>query len=140
MRQAVRQRIVWACVVAFSFGYGAAYATVAAVQSGPDIIGLPWAQISAGSLVSLWGGGTATLGRYLTAQVEGRSFNWRVEVLRDLFVSITVGAGAYLAGAWYGLGPLELALALLLSGLLGLRLLTLVGDKFMALVAGRSAP
>ena len=130
-----RQRIARICMLLMSFGWGFASASVAMVQEAPDLTRLPWVQILVGSAISSWGGATATLGRYLAAEYEQRPFLWRLELVRDAVVSITVGGGAYLAGAWYGLGPLQLGLVLLMSGYLGVRLLAAAASKLLSMVS-----
>lgn len=129
-----RRRIARVCALLLSFGWGFASATVAVVQGIPDLVGLPWAQIVVGSAISGWGGATATLGRYLAAEYDGRPFRWRLEVVRDAAVSVTVGTGAYLAGAWYGLGPLSLGLVLLVSGYGGVRVLGTALERMLSLI------
>lgn len=124
----IRRRIARICVASLTCGWSIGWASVNVIQTFPDLTGLPWVQVLLGGMIASWGGATTTLGRYLRAQVESRPFYWKVEVARDLVVSITVGAGAYFAGAWYGLGPLELSLALLVAGVVGAQLLTTAGD------------
>ena len=57
--------------------------------------------------------------------------------MRDLAVSVTVGSGAYLGGAWYGLGPLQLGLVLLLAGYLGVRVLNAAADRLLRAVEAK---
>jgi hypothetical protein len=49
-------------------------------------------------------------------------------------VSITVGAGSYFAGAWYGINSMILGLVLLMAGYLGARVLTVATDRFLDFV------
>jgi hypothetical protein len=130
-----RQRIARVCAAALSLGYVLAWAGASLVQSEPDLLTLPWLQIAVGAAIASWGGATATLGRYLAAEYDARPFRWRLEVIRDTAVSVTVGAGAYLAGAWYGLNPLQIALLLLTAGYLGVRVLNTVADRLLDLVS-----
>ena len=113
-------------------GWGVAWATIEAAS--PDLIGLPWAQVFVGVLIASWGGATATLGRHLAAKYDNRPFHLRNEVLKDGFVSVTVGGGTYLGGAWYGLQPMAVGLLLLLAGYLGVRILSGAADRFLAVV------
>lgn len=121
LRTDTRRRIARITAALLVFGWSVAWATVAAY---PDLIGLPWAQVGVGVLIAAWGGGTATLGRYLTATYEQRPFLWRPEVVRDSAVSVSVGAGAYMAGWTWQLSPPALGLILLLAGYGGTRVLS----------------
>ncbi len=129
------QRIV---AVFLMIGWGVAYATTSTLQrEAPDLLGLPWVQIALGAVIACWGGAAATLGRYLSASYDNRKFRWRAEAVRDVVVSIAVGGGGYLAGWWYGLGTAQLGLVLLLSGVLGVRLLTTAAERLYAVVSSR---
>lgn len=120
-------------------GWGLAWATVDAIHhAAPDLLGLPWVQIAVGVAVASWGGLTATLGRYLAAVYDDKPFHWRLEGIKDGAVSVTVGAGSYLGGAWYGLSPMMLGLVLLLSGYLGVRVLSGAADRLLAVVTATS--
>lgn len=130
----MRQRVARICALSLSFGWGFAWASVAMVQDMPELTALPWVQIAVGAAISSWGGATATLGRYLAAEYESRPFRWQAEVVRDASVSVTVGTGAYLAGAWYGLGPLALGLLLLLAGYGGVRVLGAAVERMLSLI------
>lgn len=110
-------------------GWTVAYASVTALP--PQLVELPWIQMLIGVLIASWGGATATLQRYLAAQYEGRTFHWRGEAAKDAMVSGTVGVGTYLAGWVQSLSTASLGLCLLLAGFLGVRLLTVVSDKFL---------
>jgi hypothetical protein len=101
----------------------------------PDLLSAAWLQIAICALIAGWGGTAATLGRYLTAEAEGKRFNMKIELLKDMFVSGAVGAGAYWVGAIRGLDDAELGIVLLLSGFLGTRLLSAVGDKLLSIIA-----
>lgn len=116
-------------------GWTLAWATAAALP--PDLAGLPWAQVAVGVLIAGWGGLTATLGRRLTAAYEGRVFNMRAELARDGAVSVTVGSGGYLFGAWNGVDPMLLGVSLLLSGYGGARVLSAGADRLLEAIRGR---
>lgn len=133
----IKQRIGRFCAALLLCGWGVAWATVAAAQANPDLTSLPWMQIAIGAAIATWGGATATLGRYMAAVYEERPFRWRLEVVRDLTVSVTVGSGAYLASAWYGMGPLQLGLLLLLSGYLGVRMLNVAADRLLQVITSK---
>jgi hypothetical protein len=113
-------------------GWGLAWASVETMP--PNLLSLPWVQVLVGVLIASWGGATATLGRYLTATYDSRPFHWRLEAVRDGCVSITVGAGSYFGGAWYGLSPMVLGLVLLLAGYLGVRILSGAADRLLSLI------
>jgi hypothetical protein len=115
-------------------GWHIGWASANTVQALPELTTLPWLQILVGVFIASWGGATATLGRYLAAEYESRPFHWPIETLRDLAVSVTVGGGAYMAGAWYGLNPMLLGLVLLLSGYLGSRALDASGKRLLAFI------
>jgi hypothetical protein len=110
-------------------GWSLAYAMVTALP--PQLVELPWMQLAIGVLISSWGGATATLQRYLAAQYEARPFHWRGEAAKDVMVSGTVGIGTYLAGWVQSLSVATLGLCLLLAGFLGVRLLTVVSERFL---------
>lgn len=133
-RRALRLLTVFLLLV----GWGVAWAAVAAIQ--PDLLGLPWAQVSVGMAVASWGGITATLGRKLTAHYDAKPFHLRAELLRDFAVSITVGGGGYLLGAWYRLDAMLLGVVLLLSGYLGVRALSEASERFLAILSSKVKP
>lgn len=132
------ERIVIARVVAIllGLGWGLGSAAAAHINGEPDLLSLPWLQVAVGVVIATWGGATATLGRYLAAAYSGSPFHWRAEAVRDGFVSVTVGSGSYFGGAWYGLHPWLLGLVLLLSGYLGVRILSGAAERLMAAVTG----
>lgn len=130
-----RLRIARAVLVLLITGWGLGAATAAAVQTDPDLAGLPWLQVLVGVLIAAWGGVTATLGRWLAARYDGRAFHWPAELARDAAVSVTVGAGSYFAGAVSGLSAMQLGLLLLLAGYLGVRVLSGAAERLMAMVA-----
>lgn len=122
-------------------GWVTAWATVEALQaSEPNLLALPWMQIAVGVAIASWGGATATLGRYLVASYDARPFHWRAETARDACVSVTVGGGSYLGGAWYGLSPMLLGLVLLLAGYLGVRILSGAAERLLGLIERKEAP
>jgi hypothetical protein len=130
------RRAVRRCVSASLLcGWGVAWAAVASAP--PDLLGLPWFQIAVGVAIASWGGITATLGRYLAAAYDGKPFFWRAEIVKDGATSVTVGGGAYLGGAYADLGPMLLGMVLLLSGYLGVRILSTAADRLLAVVAQR---
>lgn len=130
-----RRRIRRITAGSLLMGWGAAWGAVAA--SHPDLLGLPWAQVGVGVLIAAWGGATATLGRYLAAAYEQRPFLWRPEVVRDSAVSVSVGAGSYLAGWSYELSAPMLGLVLLLAGYGGTRVLSVAVERLLAAMAER---
>ena len=132
LRTDTRRRIARITAASLMFGWGLAWASTAAVY--PDLISLPWAQVGVGVLISAWGGATATLGRYLAASYEQRPFLWRPEVVRDSAVSVSVGAGAYLAGWTWQLSPPMLGLVLLLAGYGGTRVLSVGLERMLAAI------
>ena len=110
-------------------GWTIAYASMEALP--PNLFSIPWLQVLIGATVAAWGGATATLGRYLTAQYEARAFHWRTEAVKDIFVSVTVGMLTYLAGWVQTWHIANLGMALLLAGFLGVRVLSWAADRFM---------
>lgn len=135
LRTDTRRHIARITGASLGCGWGLAWATTSAVH--PDLIGLPWAQVGVGVLISAWGGATATLGRYLAASYEQRPFLWRPEVVRDSAVSVSVGAGAYWAGWAWQLSPPMLGLILLLAGYGGTRVLSEGLERLMAAIKAK---
>jgi hypothetical protein len=135
VRVDVRRRIARITTVFLGLGWGVAWASVAATY--PDMIALPWVQIAVGAAIAAWGGATATLGRYLAAVYEERTFHWKPEVVRDGAVSVSVGSGAYLAGWSYELSAPMLGLTLLLAGYGGTRVLSAAVERMLSSVAER---
>ncbi len=135
IRLDARRRIARVTVVCLGMGWGLAWGAVAATY--PDLVALPWAQVALGALIAAWGGGTATLGRYLAATYEQRPFLWRPEVVRDGAVSVSVGGGAYLAGLSYELSAPMLGLLLLLAGYGGTRVLSAAVERLLSSLADR---
>lgn len=131
----VQRRIRLITFACLGFGWGLAWGAVAAY---PDMLALPWGQIAVGALIAAWGGATATLGRYLTAAYESRPFLWKPEAVRDLVVSIAVGAGGYLAGWSYALSPPMVGLLLLLCGYGGTRVLSAAVERLLSSLAQRN--
>lgn len=115
-------------------GWGVSWAAVSVIY--PDLVGLPWAQVSVGVLISSWGGLTATLGRKLTAEYGGAPFRLKSELVKDTAVSVSVGTGGYLAGAWQGLDPMLLGVGLLMCGYGGVKVLTTATDRLIAVIRG----
>lgn len=113
-------------------GWGVGSAATTAIAGEPDLYGLPWLQLLVGVLISGWGGLSATLGRWLAARYDGTPWFWPGEFMKDAVVGVTVGLGAYFAGAWYGLHPMQLGLVLLLSGYLGVRLLSGAAERLLS--------
>lgn len=130
-RRYLRRLTAWLLLV----GWGVSWAAVATVQ--PDLIALPWAQVSVGMLIASWGGFTATLGRKLAAHYESRPFHLKVEILRDGAVSVTVGSGGYLLGAWYALDAMILGVVLLLSGYLGVKILSEASERLLSILSSK---
>lgn len=131
MNAAARISLRRVVVATLLLGWLVSVAAAQTVLADPDLASLPWLQIALGALIATWGGMTATLGRYLAAQYDAKPFLWRAEVARDGAVSVTVGAGAYMAGAWYQLHVMLLGLTLLLAGYLGVRLLSAAAERLM---------
>lgn len=98
------------------------------------MISLPWLQIALGAWIAGWGGGAATLTRYLSAAYESRPFRVLPEIAKDIFVSIVVGSATYLTGAIYEWSAMFTGLALLMAGWLGVRVLNVAADKLLASV------
>jgi hypothetical protein len=115
-------------------GWGVSWAAVSVIA--PDLVGLPWAQIAVGVAISSWGGLTATLGRKLTAEYDNTPFKLRSEIVKDTAVSVSVGTGGYLTGAWQGLDPMLLGVVLLMCGYGGVKVLTTSLDRLLAVVRG----
>ena len=131
----VRVCLKYLTVIALWLGWAVAWGSLEVLSAAePNLIALPWMQIMVGAAIASWGGVTATLGRYLAAKYETRPFHWRVESIRDACVSVTVGSGSYFGGAWYGLSPMLLGLVLLLSGYLGVRILSGAADRLLSII------
>lgn len=139
MPRVIKRRIARIVAGFLTFGWALAWATTSAVQHSPDLYGLPWLQILVGVAISAWGGMSATLGRWLTARYEDKPWFWQGEVAKDCAVGITVGMGSYFAGATYGLPPMQLGLMLLLAGYLGVKLLSGMADRLMAITSKEKA-
>lgn len=134
-RMVVRRSLTRLTLWILALGWVSAAATVQAAQSAPDMVAdMPWVQIALGAWIAAWGGGAATLTRYLAAVYEERPFLTRVEIAKDVFVSGIVGSATYLTGAIYEWPPMVIGLALLLAGWLGVRLLNVVADRALAAV------
>ena len=127
-------------VVSAALGLGAAMAATEALHSAPALTDLPWLQIAVGVAIAAWGGATATIGRYLASSYVGAAFYWRAEAVKDVFVSGTVGAGAYFAGSAYQASAPVIALLLLVSGYLGVRILGAAADRLLGIVRGAQPP
>jgi hypothetical protein len=131
-------RVQWVisriCVITLGVGWVLGWATAETVLSEPDLLDLPWLQTLVGCLIAGWGGATATLSRYLTAEYANLPFILRLEALKDFAVSVVVGAGSYWAGAWYELPAALLGIVILLSGYLGVALLTKAADKLLRVI------
>lgn len=98
---------------------------------GADMIGsLAWAHAFVAAIIAGWSGMAATLGRKLAAKKAGLPFFWQEEILRDCFVSGTVGAAGYWLGSAQGLSSMELGAGLLLGGYAGVRALDWAADKW----------
>lgn len=136
LRTNTHRRITRITILCLGMGWGLAWGAVAATY--PDLLGLPWAQIALGALIAAWGGATATLGRYLTATYESKPFLWKPEVIKDSAVSISVGAGGYLAGWAYELSPPMTGLLLLLCGYGGTRVLSAAVERLLSSLAQRN--
>lgn len=131
VRIEVRRRIARITAASLVFGWGVSWATVAAAY--PDLINMPWAQMGVGGLIAAWGGGSATLDRYLKATYEERPFYWKAEVGRDIAVSVSIGSVSYWA-AWLWSWPIPmLGLTLLLAGYSGTAALRLAAEKWMVI-------
>jgi exosortase/archaeosortase len=115
-------------------------ATSDALKTPPALTELPWLQVAVGVAIAAFGGVTATLGRYLAASYAQTTFLWKLETVRDVFVSCTVGAGAYFAGSSYHVSSSAIALLLLISGYLGVRLLGAAADRLLGIVRGAPPP
>ena len=120
-------------MLCLALGWGVAWGAVAATY--PDLIGLPGVQIVIGACIAAWGGATATLGRYLAATYEQKTFLWKPEVIRDGAVSVSVGSGAYMAGWSYELSAPMLGLTLLLAGYGGTRVLSAAVERMLSALA-----
>jgi hypothetical protein len=119
---------------------GAAMAATDALRSTPLLTELPWLQVVVGAAIAAWGGATATVGRYLASSYVGAAFFWRAEAAKDVLVSGTVGAGAYFAGSAYQASAPVIALLLLVSGYLGVRILGAAADRLLGIVRGTAPP
>jgi hypothetical protein len=124
---------------ALLLGWGVAWATVTTISAlAPDLIGLPWLQVLVGVVIAMWAGMAATLERYVTAAYANKPFYWRMELLKDIAVSVTIGSGGYMLGLWHGASPAIVALGLLLGGYLGVRALSPAAERFLAVVASKN--
>ena len=68
---------------------------------------------------------------------RGAMAQHRAELARDGAVSVAVGSGGYLFGAWQGLDPMLLGVSLLLSGYGGARVLSAGADRLLEAIRGR---
>lgn len=141
-RYEYRRRLTFILIFMFLIGWGMAVEAVTAVTSSSDyeaadMTALPWVQMFVGGSIAAWGGATATLGRYLAARYDNSRFIWQIEAIKDLFVSLIVGAGGYLLGVWTHRSEVEIGLILMLSGYLGTRVLTVAADRLLAVLANK---
>lgn len=98
---------------------------------GVDMIGsLAWAHAIVSAMIAAWSGMAATLGRKLAAKKAGQPFFWLDEVLRDGFVSVTIGAAGYWLGSAQGLTSMQVGTGLLVGGYAGVRALDWAADKW----------
>jgi hypothetical protein len=134
---AYRRAVFRVTFILLLVGWGAAWATAHVIHETPRLDSLPWLQVVISIAIAGWGGITATLGRYLASQYDETPFILRLELAKDAAVSVTVGMGSYLGGAWYGLTPMLLGLSILLAGFLGVRLLSGAADRMLAVVFSR---
>jgi len=135
MNTSARRALSRITIVLLLMGWGVSWAAVTVL--GPDLIGLPWAQVGVGVVISAWGGLTATLGRKLTAEYENTPFRFKSELTKDGAVSVSVGVSGYLAGAWHGLNPMLLGVVLLLGGYGGARVLSVATDRLLDFIRSR---
>ncbi len=131
----IRARIAQVVALALASGWGLAWSAVSTLKQEPDLAGLPWVQIVVGVAISAWGAVSATLGRWLAARYEGKTWFWQGEVVKDSAVGVTVGMAAYFTGAMYGLSPMQLGLVLLLAGYLGVKILSSLADRLLEAAA-----
>lgn len=117
------------------FSWGTAWASIATLNSYPNLISLPWIQSFVGILVAGTGCIAATLSRYLAAKYENRPFYAGWETAKDTAASVVIGLGGYYLGAWHQLSEDVLALSLLLGGHVGARLLAVLDGKILRKVA-----
>lgn len=105
---------------------GTALAATADPAAAHDLLGLPWAHAAVGVAISLWGGATATLERYLAAKYVGTPFHTVVETAKDAMVSVSVGLVCYYTASDVSLlSPKAVGAAQMLAGYGGVRLLKL---------------
>jgi hypothetical protein len=126
----VRQRLHVIAAVLLTLQYGTAYAALAEVW--PDVAGLPWAQIAVGCGVSVFGGTTNLLLRYLDAKYNDAEFPLGHELLAMVFVSACTAFLTYMIGAWASWGPALTGAILLAGGFVGSRYLRMITDKAVA--------
>jgi hypothetical protein len=120
--RSTRRFLIFVCV------YGWSVTVFAAAMIGPDLVGLPWAQIGVGIAISLWGGLTRTAERAMAAKQAGREFHALREALRDGMAAVLVGGVTYLAGAWHGSNIYVLGVALGLGGYVVTPILPRLGE------------
>jgi hypothetical protein len=123
-------------------GFGWTTTVFAATVIGElDLIGLPWAQIGLGCVLSLWGGLTRSAERALEPRPSPESpFRLLPELWKDLTVSVSCGFVTFSIGAWQKWDIWILGLALWAAGYLGARLLSTVADAVFSKIKSVVGP
>lgn len=102
--------------------------TFATELAPPDLVALPWASIAVATIISIWGGMAATLGRIARAEEK---IYLPVIIAKDVLVSTIIGVIVYSLGAWREWNVWELAIVLLLAGYGGSRVLDMLLDRWV---------
>jgi hypothetical protein len=113
---------------------------LAASQPAVDLLGLPWAQIGIGAMLSLWGGVTHTAEKALEASKADPvvDFGLAREIGKDVLVSAGIGFLIYAWGSYQEWGVWLLGSALWLGGYAGTRLLMKLADALLTQIQKRS--
>ncbi len=116
--------------------WGGAWAAVEAAQDSrpPDLLSMPWAQLSIAVAITMGAGLAATWHRELLAEYANKPFDIARETKRDMMVSAAIGIGGYSLGwIWQAPAPL-VALALILAGYGGTRVLRLALSRALDVI------
>lgn len=132
----MRADVRFLLLLTIAMGWASSVFAAAAIAPA-TLAELPWMQISIGSMVSLWGGLTRTVGRLAERKAgEGTLVPLRVELARDLVTSAGCGFVTYMLGAWGAWNVWMLGVALFAGGYAGARYLDALGDALITRVRG----